>query len=446
MLRLIRNPKYSSTVDQQLKAQREADSIGLMSERDIRKCVKQLRHDSNSFSIPARKLSAQGRHAEPILLEALNDPKFLAINSSSDHFFDRSPAEVVIELLGDCGSEQSIPVVQRFLNHENYGDAALNTFVKLCRTDQFHIAAEHTTRDFEERKSWMLIGIANRFHENNGDHELRRLASNWIAEHALYVNERLDYEAAEKLSRIDPQTAKSLLLSDTIHHADAYSRLVAYRTLGRNQIWIDADIARSRMQSEQDAKCLAYLLMGSVRKLENADWQPHFDRLMNQVPKIKDRNDRDTIADALLDTLAIWLGHDSKYDLIGYDIEPDERCPVQRELNALLTLDSEVCNGGFLQFFVNSSCVYWQDALHILEEISATQAHELLNQAIKIIGLSPNDKTRDAIHSKLDTLTEKQEDSLNNLNSRYYETKSLMTLRICSHIAKHKNSLRRSEQ
>ena len=202
-------------------------------------------------------------------------------------------------------------------------------------------------------------------------------------------------------------------------------------------------MARGRLESEQDNECLAYIVMCSVRNLEEADWQPYFDRLMNQVPKISDRSKRDTIADALLDTLAIWLGYNSMFDLVGYDIEPDERSPVQRELYALLTLDSEVCNGGFLQFFFNSSCVYWQDANRVLEEINAKQTCELFNQAVKIIGLSHGDLTRESIHSKLERLTEDQENQLSNLDSKYYDAKSMMKLRICGYIAKHKSTLRK---
>ncbi len=445
MLGLIRNNGYADAVQEQFQAQRDADSSGIMSTREMRKCIKQLQHQSNTFSIPARKLRAQGRQAESVLLEALNNPKFLATKPSSKHFLDSSPAQVAIDLLGDCGSEQSISVVQRFLTHEDCGDAALNVFVKLCRPDQFHIAAEHVAQDPEERKSWMLIGIANRFHKNDGDHELRRLASDWISEHALFDGNRISYEAAEKLAKINPQAAKSRLLSDKALNADSYSRMVAYRTLARNQIWIDADVARSRLQSEQDEKCIAYIVMCSVRNLDEADWQPHFDRLMNQVPKIEDRSDRDSVADALLDTLAIWLGHDSQYDLIGYDIEPDDRSPVQRKLYAIMSLDSEVCNGGFMQFFFNSSCVYWQDVHRMLDEINASQTNELFSQAIRIIGLSQGDKTREAVHSKLERLTEKQEEHLGNLDEQYYDSKSIMKLRVCGYIAKHENALRKSE-
>lgn len=443
MLGLIRDKGYADAVQEQFRAQREEDSAGLMSNREMRKCVKQLQHQSNSFSIPARKLKAQGRHAEQVLNEALNDPKFLAAAPASDHFLDNSPAAVVIDLLGECGSEQSIPVIQRFLTHEDCGDSALEVFVRLCQPDQFHIATEHVAQDLEERKSQMLIGIGHRFHDNDGDDELRHLASDWISEHALFKGSRINYEAAENLASIDHEAAKSHLLSDKVLHADSYSRKVAYRTLARKQIWIDADMARGRLESEQDNECLAYIVMCSVRNLEEADWQPYFDRLMNQVPKISDRSKRDTIADALLDTLAIWLGYNSMFDLVGYDIEPDERSPVQRELYALLTLDSEVCNGGFLQFFFNSSCVYWQDANRVLEEINAKQTCELFNQAVKIIGLSHGDLTRESIHSKLERLTEDQENQLSNLDSKYYDAKSMMKLRICGYIAKHKSTLRK---
>jgi len=132
MLRLIRDARYARRTSEILQANREADAVGMLSERELAKCIEQLRRDPSDYGIPARKIRAQGRHAEQSLHAALADPGFVALTTDSQGILDDSPAETALNLLADCGSEHSIPTVQRFLDHPQLGRTALRVFLEHC--------------------------------------------------------------------------------------------------------------------------------------------------------------------------------------------------------------------------------------------------------------------------------------------------------------------------
>jgi len=295
----------------------------------------------------------------------------------------------------------------------------------------------------EDARSWLRLGISNRFYKNDGDDELRTLATAWLTEYAFNKRAQLDYEVAGVLCRIAPDEARDFLLSDRVLGADEYTRKVAFRELARNAIWINADTARPLVGAESDPEALASLLHASVRHLRLEDWQPAFDKLLAHAPRMEDRLSRSMFTDTLLDILAVWLGHDGYAGLAALGEPADELTPLQRGLNTLELLDIETNNGGLLQYFFNSSGANWTYALATLERIGADQVHAIVSEATETIGLAPDDRSRDAIHPRLEHLSTKQETRLTDLSSTYYEQSFTMKLRICKYIAKRQSELRK---
>ena len=97
MLDLIRDPKKAKAASIAIKDGKEASAVGYLSEKRMRKLVKQLAYDSSLFGNTAKKLDAQGRHAEKVLIEALGNPHFLALESVSGHVFDSPPSKTVLD-------------------------------------------------------------------------------------------------------------------------------------------------------------------------------------------------------------------------------------------------------------------------------------------------------------------------------------------------------------
>jgi hypothetical protein len=109
-------------------------------------------------------------------------------------------------------------------------------------------------------------------------------------------------------------------------------------------------------------------------------------------------------------------------------LEGFERLPEPvRHLYAARWCDQEVCNGGFRQFFSNSTGVLAPEAIEGYRKIGLTECADLVEAAVGKFGeLYPRDRAaRQAALRALELPGEKrgQGDAFDELDNRYYETK-----------------------
>lgn len=95
----------------------------------------------------------------------------------------------------------------------------------------------------------------------------------------------------------------------------------------------------------------------------------------------------------------------------------------QRRYYAVSMYDAEVSNGGHSQYFVNSTGDDWRIALAGLEAIGATERAAILREATGIFGRDGAPRDNDERHERLARFTERQDQALDDLDNRYYESK-----------------------
>lgn len=88
---------------------------------------------------------------------------------------------------------------------------------------------------------------------------------------------------------------------------------------------------------------------------------------------------------------------------------------------AIEQLDAEVNNGGFAQYYFNSSGDHWMDAQDGLAAIGAKEHHQLLVATIEIFGTTRPAADRDTRTSQLSRIVRKREDPFNEQDSAWYE-------------------------
>jgi hypothetical protein len=98
-----------------------------------------------------------------------------------------------------------------------------------------------------------------------------------------------------------------------------------------------------------------------------------------------------------------------------------------RHLFAVWWFDAEVCNGGFHQFFSNSTGVLAPEALEGLRAIGLAECASLLEAAIGMFH-EPYPRDHDARHAAIQAIERpgeerKQWDPFYELDDRYYDTK-----------------------
>lgn len=105
----------------------------------------------------------------------------------------------------------------------------------------------------------------------------------------------------------------------------------------------------------------------------------------------------------------------------GWDALTD----AEKHVCAVEELDSEVRNGGFGQYYFNSSGDRWQEALAGLDAIGADARHRIMAQTIERYGDAPPSTDRDERSDQLARLLDEQEDPFEECDSAWYKAPPL---------------------
>ena len=96
--------------------------------------------------------------------------------------------------------------------------------------------------------------------------------------------------------------------------------------------------------------------------------------------------------------------------------------PVERVIYLISEFEAEVNNGGFDQYFINSSGKYASETIECLKKIEAFHTAGLLKEAIETIATAKSEEDLAEIEGKLDKLDDrfyKYEDNLSELQVKY---------------------------
>lgn len=100
----------------------------------------------------------------------------------------------------------------------------------------------------------------------------------------------------------------------------------------------------------------------------------------------------------------------------------DSLTEAEKHICAVQKLDGEVNNGGFSQYYFNSSGNYWQDALNGLAAMRATKRHKVMATTIENFGPSGPSSDPDARRVELAKVARKKDNLFNEQNTAWYKT------------------------
>jgi len=139
-------------------------------------------------------------------------------------------------------------------------------------------------------------------------------------------------------------------------------------------------------------------------------------------------------ADSLV--LAFEQALDQKSERIGKDnLSQEELVVLANE-----ALEREVNNGGYDQFFFNSSNEYASIIVEALNHIGCPEAASLTQRAINSLGIA-GAVTVDAIDHAMEEENEAREEILNECDDRYYETAGDLAGLLLNFIKQHRNKI-----
>jgi hypothetical protein len=114
----------------------------------------------------------------------------------------------------------------------------------------------------------------------------------------------------------------------------------------------------------------------------------------------------------------------------------------QHHYRAISMLDAEVRNGGFNQYFFNSSGDEWRTALAGLEEIGSKERLEILREAVKKFRATPPSTNREKRMLQLSELAKENDNVFDDLDRRYYKSSEVIGVMTMRYVLKKPEAFR----
>jgi hypothetical protein len=133
-----------------------------------------------------------------------------------------------------------------------------------------------------------------------------------------------------------------------------------------------------------------------------------------------------------------WRYAGNRCESVGWEGVSD----AQRNVLAVRELAIEVDNGGFLQYFVNTSGDHWRDAVAGLTAIGDERGRDLLEQAIAKFGKTPPSETRSERHAQVARLPGLSTETFNDIEKAFYANSSSRDVLLLKYAGAHADEFR----
>ena len=419
----VKNPERKTMAEEFFERRRRAMEVPEdITNAEIERMVDQLFVPENEgFNI--ERLGRVGDRAAPFLIEALDDPRVEMKFEKQHALGASSPFERIADLLGQIGSPDAARPLSRFVQHpdEEFRKEAALALGSIGARECLEPVTTALRDDADYVRSYAMMGIGRALDANRAQSEFL----DGVFPALTHLLDRRDGsvsgDAPELLLEIDADRAIPILLSPEY-----------FTTANRELHYIIAALNNAQHVIPRE---LLLALLDDLKPM--SDKYPH-DRAYGEglVALAHDpdadtegrlRTELDASSDSVRESAAKALGVLSGvtdpraavfalYEDRGYA----GLTPPQQQYFAVLIYNGEVNNGGHSQFFVNSSGYFWKEALSGLHAIGAPQRAQILEEAVRLFGVTGPAQEDDTRHSQLARFSPEHDKVLDELDQRYY--------------------------
>jgi len=401
--------------------------------------------DAKRQDLARRAIKAAGPSVCPALLNALSRPEFRRKSEQKQQAESMllttlsEPLVAVLDCLCVYAPEEAAPVVAPLIDDPDgqirkqaillLGALGVDSAVppQLCVL---------SSQDNDDR-SFALMGISDAIRANRVSEGFRTEVFDAVWQLASRGDIATCYLAPECLLGLDRERAARLLASPENLRRSHEGVPSMLRALREADVPVDED-----------------LLLGLVRTAGNDHGNERKCRIVGEALLLLARHDSEAARSAILkgteslsktvqgcatEALAVSRGIRDPYrvmfdrlDAVGWK----ELTDAQRHVLAARFLIDEVNNGGFAQYFFNSSGEYWREALAGLKAIGATSDLELLQEAIAALGSSSDDLQR---NDELARVVGEDDALFPRLEDRFYKDEQDREVLLLRYIMAHPN-------
>jgi hypothetical protein len=422
----ISNFRYRRRLEAEFERYQNIKPPANPSRRYIDKLVGRLLNERTAWNA-RRELSLIGAVAVPSLISALNDPRF---HRAEWEEFSQVPAplESTLELLVDHAGDEvvkvALPLVKApsadvrktaALHLSSVGRAATIPALKeLMRDEDGHV------------RSYVRDGIERAVAEGRAEDEFRRQAYDLLLSQCDQDWGSATNDAADMIVVLDPARAAVDLADERLLNL---SNRNAYRILeacNRASILLPEDAVRRLLDAAlplavgdrsypNDYVAAAALRGLALRSAGGVD--SIAESLLN--------HENEKVKEAAAEALATLAGVTDPTAFVidranrgGYEALSRE----QRVVYCAFLFDAEVCNGGLMQFFGNSSGDHAVDTLVALSELRHRDAYAALDTAMRLVGPLARESDRELRLTGFEGRWDELQPAFDPLEQRYYAT------------------------
>jgi hypothetical protein len=402
-----------------------------MPESEIRALVERLLEvDTDRFTM--RRLQLLGERAVPALLTALKDPRFLR-DKKTDSWVERLPLEKVMNLLNPFAPAEAVPALVPLLRHKDYNFRKTAAFAlgnigsDACIEPMTAALADED----DYVRSNAMTGIQSGLEAKRGTPRFLEAMFERIVPLLERSDSTVGGEAPVTLLQIDRAKAISVLLGERYFTAANRELHYILRALNAGKVPVPAN-RLERLIQELKPKSKDYPFdysYGEALVTLARTGGPSAEKILREALQSENERVGEDAARALCITNGIPEPMDFVYGRLK-EVGFDRLTQPQQTVYALSILDAEVCNGGFSQYFVNSSGNQASEALRGLELVGAKQTLKIVREAFQQFGPNGPPRDRQQRASQLAALTKTQDAALDRLNSEYYKSPDRLKIKL----------------
>ena len=366
-----------------------------------------------------QQLRKAGERVVPLLVAALSDPTFL-FHRYGGSGLDGSPIELALDLL-EPFAEPPTAVLEPALRHEGdyFRSKALYHLARCGHDDAIPVLKAGLASPSKDCRTYALIGLEFLKRTGRGSERFRRE----VFDAAVPLLHDDEYSPAEIAHRVllvlDRERAVKLLLGEDILRPDNRYVSKVLRALGEAGVPVPAARLRALLAAIRDAANeypFDYAYADGLLLLARAEGKAAADviadaRTWGNEHVKKAAAEAIGITASVQDAYAVVMDRFEREGASGLS-EP------QRYYLTLWWLDADVKNGGFTQYFFNSTGDLAGHAAAAAEAVGAAQAARIIKKAVALFGPTGPAADRD---ERMDQLSAIERAELAALAAEYYD-------------------------
>lgn len=433
---VVRNPDKMPDLDQyHAEVDRAAKALSGSPDK-VAKLVEYYIFDATSSRdawTELRILDKLGNEAYPHALKILRDPQMferlstLADTDEAEPGLPEAPINRLCEIFGQNTPPppEAAALLSPFLrsSHDEIRQGVALTIGSIASVESLPDLRRAFADEDEYVRSYALMGIGraikgNRIEGSGRDEFFTAIADMWPSDTSFNVCDDLP----ALLLQLDRDRGITFLLDDELFSVQFSPLWRILQTFNAESV----DVPRQRILAiinEASKEPIKYPLDNVVEQAlpllarhRNQDDLPMIERFLTH-------DNADVVRGA---TEAMYTFH--RYSELIRDPREvaetkgwDALTTAEKHICAIETLDAEVNNGGFAQYYFNSYSDHWQDAHNGLAAIGAKSRHRVMSATLDTFGNAKPATDRETRTSQLAKVVRKKEDPFNEQDNAWYD-------------------------